>query len=170
MKNELDLAKQLMKLRGIHVRDVPDSRVDSIETITRRRMTRVDSDDFLTNGLWADNMVALSTKIARLAITVASTLAQFGLDPDINNFAEAVTDLTEKIRGDLDKALLNQDWALVMRYSIELEIMWYGVCGSLSIPYYNVLESVHADYMKGEPENPDAVRELLASAGLLERK
>lgn len=165
MKTELDFVRKQHEALGLPLRQKPE-RVQASELIVKRRLIRVETDEFLKNGLWADDLVQFSVRIGRMAFVVSSTLAQFGVEPELVDFAEALQSLIQQSRERLDKALAVSDWSAVKLAAVELEIIWYGAAANMGLPYFDLLQLLHDAYVSKRDLNFDDVRTLLHRAGL----
>lgn len=165
MEAEIALVKQQHAKLNLPVRDEPPERMPAEETVARRRLLRIEIDDFV-RSLKAGDLVDFSIRVGRLVFVVSGTCAQFGCRPDFSDYTDAVVDMTTEAQHNLDRALQTGDWLGVKVATAKLQIIWYGIAANLGMPYAAIIEYLHQCYIAEKDVERWQIANLLRAAGL----
>lgn len=163
---EIEMAKQQQLLHELPVREAPpEERLPMEELLRRRRLMRVELDDFIRT-LQQNDLPNFAMRVCRIAFAVAGTCSQFGCTPEFAHYAEAVKQVTEDGQRELDKALQVSDWHAVRVASAKMQLLWYGIAANLGLPYSLLMNYMHGCYMKKEDIRREDIVVILRKAGL----
>ena len=155
MRFELDL-----------LRDTVPADADA-RTEPARKALREATDAIIHDALMIDDLPALVRLSAEAMLTVAASLLQYSVEPDVRDLVDAAQALIEDSRAVMDRGLMLRSWETVRCGAVMMELTVRGLCAALSVPYDAVLREVHRAQRAGEIP---AVRQVLVDAGLITRE
>lgn len=165
MQNEMKLVEQQQRKHELPVREAPPKESVGEELVARRRMIRIETDDFM-KSLLAGDVVDFAIRIGRVAFVTSGTLVQFGLKPDFPTYVAAVAAEMERIKKDFDRALQLTDWPEVLICACRMHQLWIGCAANLGMPYGSIIHYLHECYMEGKEVDRHHVVLMLRQAGL----
>lgn len=147
MHAEMELVRANHKLFNVPERPAfHPVEIKESEWLLRRKLVNEESGEVLS-AFMEQNIVDLADGLADTMYVVVGSLVQFGLTPEVRDFASAAVELLEDARVKFNKAVLLKDGDNIKATSCMFEIVCKGICLSLNIQFSKLFEIVHLNNM-----------------------
>lgn len=142
MLRELMLVAEFHEKFDVPMRSIPDESIDVKELRLRRRLIREETDELII-ALLHSNVVEVADGAVDVNYVTAGTCIQVGARPTPIHFQKAIKELIEISRKVIDDGLRFKRWDQVQVGAAMLHSTVLGMCVSLNLPYYDLLDAVH---------------------------
>lgn len=171
MDSELKMAAEHCAKHGVTVRlEPPDRREEREtllgETLSKRKMLRIEADDLFRDGFGAGDVVAAAIRLVRLSFANAGAALQFGCYPQFEHFCISSKELVMFAQKNLDQALATNDWHAARVAIAQMQTIIYGLSVDMGLPYTEVVAYLHGAYVNGEEPERATVANILRGAGI----
>lgn len=165
VKYEIDRCRAQHEVLGMPIRDSLGTDATAQEIVSRRKAVRVQTDRLIQHGIYSNDPVALVAELVLTMTALGSSCVQLGMEPQLNDMANAARELIEDARIPWDKGLQVRDLQQAAIGCAMLEIIVHGIAAVLSLPYAEVFQVFHNAFVAGCEPDFEKVKALLRANG-----